>query len=491
MKETRMWLMATVALTIGLGLPPVCQSMAGAADKDDVLDVGGSLELFVDKCLVSEMKGVGLKLNPLQPAASSSPTALTGHYATILKDGDICRFYCRRDGTAKTWAARHKGEITLYAESRDGIHWTQPDLNLYPNTMVGGVPVPKNAVLANVPPANHNFTPFKDARPGVPRDEQYKALGGHFRPPEGWLRKTQGDAAVEESKQLPGGLASFVSPDGIHWKKLKQDAVTCEQKAFDSQNVSFWSVAEQQYVCYFRIFDRGPGDKRGCRAVARTTSKDFLNWTRPTIMKGRAPNEEWYTNGTHPYFRAPHIYIAPATRYLEKEATNTRVILMTTRAGSDTYDRSFGQEDFVPDPDPGNRRNYIAWNSVQTGPRELSFYRLGKRYTLRLDGFGSVHADDNVGELITKPLKFSGRRLLVNFKTRGDGCLQVELLDAAGSPIPGWTIQDNVPLSGDEIEKEVAWKDGSDLGRWSGKPIRLRLVMKRADLYALRFVGEM
>lgn len=461
----------------------VCLVLRGncfAVEKPEVLDIDSRLELFVDAYLIEEMKNLRLKLNQLKPAPASPKPAIKGHYTTIMKDGEIYRQYCRRDGGGPNFVATVKKEITLYAESKDGINWTRPDLGLYPNTGV------KNTVLANVPPANHNFTPFMDSRPGVPPEEKYKAVGGHFRVTdhaEGWARRQWGDAAVEETKKLPGGLTAFVSPDGIHWKKLREDFIVYKKsKAFDSQNVAFWSVAEQQYVCYFRVHDRG------FRAVARTTSKDFLKWTEPIIMKGRMEGEQWYTNGTHPYFRAPHIYIAPATRFLPNEGTNTRVILMTTRAGSDTYDRTFGQEDFLPDPAGGNRTNYIAWtNGAQTGPQELSFYNLGSRYTLRLDGFGSLHAEDKTGEMITKPLRFAGNQLLVNFKTHGNGSIQVELLDASGKPIPGFTVQDSVRLEGDEIEKEVVWKGGKDLGKLSDKVVRLHFVTKDADLYALRF----
>ena len=81
------------------------------------------------------------------------------------------------------------------------------------------------------------------------------------------------------------------------------------------QNVSFWSTAEDAYVCYFRVFKRFPSG--GVRWVARTTSKDFLSWTPPVEMSfGAAPPEHLYTNQTSPYFRAPHIYVGIAARFM-------------------------------------------------------------------------------------------------------------------------------------------------------------------------------
>src|SRR3712207_6934263 len=51
------------------------------------------------------------------------------------------------------------------------------------------------------------------------------------------------------SKRGPGGLKAFVSPDGIHWKKLREEPVVPEAwgKFFDSQNYAFWSESEQAY----------------------------------------------------------------------------------------------------------------------------------------------------------------------------------------------------------------------------------------------------
>ncbi len=42
---------------------------------------------------------------------------------------------------------------------------------------------------------------------------------------------------------------------------------------------------------------------------------------------------------------------------------------------------------------------------------------------------------------------------------------------------------------GNDIERIVAWK-GGDLSKLSGQPVRLRLVMKDADVYALQFADQ-
>ena len=49
-----------------------------------------------------------------------------------------------------------------------------------------------------------------------------------------------------------------------------------------------------------------------------------------------------------------------------------------------------------------------------------------------------------------------------------------------------YTLADSRELIGDEIERVYSWKSGEDLSALRGKPIRLRVVLKDADLYEKR-----
>jgi hypothetical protein len=412
-------------------------------------------------------------------------------YMTVLKDGDRYRLYYRTYPGGEE-ADGSTNEMTCYAESNDGIHWTKPELGLF--EFQGSKK--NNIVLANAAPYTHNFAPFIDTRPGVPPTERYKAMGGTF----------------------PGGLGAFVSPDGIHWTMLRKEPVLkLEKMGLDSQNVAFWSESEKCYVCYLRTV---PED---VRAVARATSDDFVHWSKPVQMKlgdtGTKPPENLYTNQTQPYFRAPHIYIATPARFMQGrrvltdaqvkelgigEACNwlkddcSDVVLMSTRGG-DHYDRTFMEAWITPGMGLRNwvsRSNYPAWGIVPTGPAEMSIY-LGRhnaqqsghvqRYTLRTDGFVSVRAPYGGGEMLTRPIRFAGKHLDVNYATSAAGGIRVEIQDAAGKPLPGFTLGDAVELIGDEIEHTVAWRQGTDVSKLAGQPVRLRFVMKEADLYAIQF----
>ena len=72
-----------------------------------------------------------------------------------------------------------------------------------------------------------------------------------------------------------------------------------------------------------------------------------------------------------------------------------------------------------------------------------------------------------------------------------------QLLERLGDPDPRWRIvrrpidghklDESVEIYGDEIERVVAWQAGSDVSTLAGKPVRIRVVMKDADLYSIRF----
>ena len=345
-----------------------------------------------------------------------------------------------------------------------------------------------NVILAKQPPLLTNFTPFLDARPGVKQGERYKALAGY-----------PGPGDKRGLAKAGWGLFAFVSADGIRWTK-RNEVIPYRPEwrhAFDSQNVSFWSEAEQQYVCYFRTWT----SPERLRSISRTTSPDFEKWTTPVAMNPNLPGEHLYTNQTHPYFRAPHIYIALPTRFVPgrgnapdydvKDVNATDILLMSSRAGSTKYDRTFTEAFIRPGLDAArwrNRSNYAALNVIPTSPTEMSIYhRSGDRYVLRTDGFISVHVGANEGELITKPLTFSGSELHLNFSTSAAGGIQVEIQKPDGTPIPGFSATDCLQIYGDEIDRIVRWRGDKDLTALAKQPVRLRFVMTECDLYSLRF----
>lgn len=469
-----------------------CLFLSYPGSGQNPISLGDRREIFLDNFLIEKLSGTRIvKHTPHDEGVvfyfDKPWEGDFSAYVTIIKDDEKYRAYYR--GLRESGQDGREAEVTCYAESEDGIKWTKPSLKLFE---VGGT-LDNNVILAQATPVTHNFSPFLDRNPQVDPQERFKAIGG-----------------TEKS-----GLIAWSSSDGIQWKKIQEEPVFTNGK-FDSQNVAFWSSSENQYNCYFRTWT-GDGYK-GFRSVGRTTSKDFINWTPPEQMTfGDTPLEHLYTQQTSPYFRAPHIYVAIGGRFMpgrqvlsESQAKSLNVnsgyfkdcsdaFLMTSRGGHQ-YTRLFMEAFIRPGIGLDNwvsRSNYPALNVVQTGPTEMSLYVNQdyaqptahlRRYSMRLDGFSSIRAPYKGGEVLTRPFTFTGNQLEINYETSAVGEIKFELLDHNNEHIPGFTMGDSEIIIGNEISRIVQWQEKEDLSTLVGKTVRIRIYMKDADLYAIRFI---
>ena len=464
------------------------------AEAQRALQLGGARQLFLDDHLVESVEGVRFELgSPRDEGAvfqfDRSWEGRFSGYSTVIRDGDRFLLYYR--GLPEAGGDNTDREVTCVAISEDGRSWTRPDLGFFE---VDGSSA-NNVVLAGSAPASHNFTPFLDARPGVDPSERFKALAGS-----------------EQS-----GLMAFASSDGLRWRRHGEGPVLTSGE-FDSQNVAFWSEAEEAYVCYFRTWT-GEGYS-GFRAVSRATSPDFLNWSEAVEMTlGDGPPAHVYTHQTSPYFRSPGLYVSIGARFFpgrrvvpvaEAEALGVHprygsdcsdAVLMTTRGGA-VYDRTFREAFLRPGVGLENwtsRSNFPALGLVQTGPEEMSLFVNQnyaqptaelRRYSLRLDGLASLRAPADGGEWTSRPLMVDGRRLELNVATSAGGGVRVEIQDEAGSPLPGHALEDCYEVIGNDLARTVRWSSGADLGWLEGRVVRLRVRMADADLYSLRLAPD-
>ena len=107
---------------------------------------------------------------------------------------------------------------------------------------------------------------------------------------------------------------------------------------------------------------------------------------------------------------------------------------------------------------------------------------------MRLDGFVSIHAPMKSGEVITRPITFSGSKLTTNFATSAAGSMRVEIQDNDGKPCPGYSLDECPAIFGDTVDRVVRWNVGGDVSRLAGQPVRLRFELRDADLFSFRFV---
>jgi hypothetical protein len=440
------------------------------------IDVASRWELFVDEFLVAQKNGVALKLHdPIKREivlTTDKPwEGRTCAYFSVIQDGKRVLMYYR----GSSGGSDHSdAQVTCVAESNDGIHFTRPKLGL----IEAGGTKDNSVIWRGV--ESHNFSPFLDANPKARPEERFKALGGVKQPGKNW-----------QQGETPGGLYAFASADGIQWKKMK-DTPVITKGAFDSQNLAFWDTTRNRYTCFSRIgFNK-------VRAVQSNTSTDFLTWTEPVPHKYAegVPWEHFYTSATVPCPTAPHLFLSFPKRFVparkkvpEHEGPGVSdAVFMSSRDGVN-WDRPFLEAWVRPGLDLKNwtdRNNMTANGIIESSDTEWSLYisehyrhadhRI-RRLTVRRQGFASMHADARGGEFTTHPLKFTGNKLLLNYATSAAGSIRIDALDESGKSVA--TMPE---LYGDEFEAKAL-----DVSKLSGRIISLRVRMKDADLYALRF----
>jgi hypothetical protein len=475
-----LWTLATFC-SFTLFLTLCCAASRGA--DDEPVEIGGRRELFVDRHLVDALAG-GAKLLLHKPTMREvvleHDEPWEGNvcgYHTIFRDGDIVRMYYRGwhyvyKGKNVTDGKEDHSPVTCYAESRDGIHWTKPDLGLF--EFRGSK---KNNIVWTGPGAL-SFVPFKDANPKCKPDERYKAVGG-------------GRCKQRE-------LFGLVSPDGLRWRMVDDEPIT-KDGAFDSQNLVFWDAVRGEYRAYYRDF------RKGVRDIRTATTKDFRDWPKGRWLSyPGAPREHLYVNQIQPYYRAPHLFVGFPVRFQPKREDIVEGLFMTSRDGR-TF-RRWGEAIIRPGQNADrwhNRSNYIWLGLVETdtglpgGAKELSLYTNERyyktrgvkirRYTYRIDGFVSVNAPLRGGTVRTKRLTFAGKTLRLNVSTSAAGSVRVELQNAQGKPIPGFAADDCDVIYGDELDRMVKWRGKSDVSRLAGKPVRMVITLSDADVYAFQF----
>lgn len=497
--------------TVNLTLLLICGTCGTQAD--DPIDIADRRELLVDQYLIDRLDGVHLELHrPVRREIvfrSDAPWEGNGSaYQSVFHDGDGFRMYYRGGHHPASRAyEQHKSswETLCVAESDDGIHWTRPELGLveFQGSTKNNL-VLDQSMVSDIKGSPAHTAVFKDRNPDCPADERYK---------------------IVIVGRNPKGLYLLVSGDGYRFR-LRNRKPFATEGAFDSQNLMFWDPVKKTYREYHRQFDQG------VRGIMTATSKEPGTFPKPQWLEyPDATEQALYTNQIQPYYRAPHILIGFPMRYNDRGwsrsmkqlpgldereyrakkhprygTTVTDAAFMTSRDGV-TFHR-WGEAFIRPGPAQKDSwvygDNFIFWGMLQTKSHlagaddEISLYATEgywegsstsfRRYTLRQDGFVSASAGWKGGRLLTKPIVFDGNQLELNFATSAAGAVRVEIQDAEGTPLEGYSLGDCPEVFGDTIRRTIVWNQhGSNVSSLSGKPVRLLFELKDADVYSFCF----
>lgn len=465
------------------------------------LNIGSRRELFADDFLIESLRDARLQLNRPEPGdivftADAPWEDWTFGAQSVVQEGNRIRLYAR---SAIPNLKRSDTALMSLLESTDGGRsFQRPELGL-----VEFNGSKKNNLIAQgkspIMPAA-----FIDECPACAPDARYKGFC------DGWQK-----------------LHAMASADGVYWRVLEPNPVAMKGM-FDTVNTCFWDTQIGRYRAYTRNFIADPtvgpdsagyktqhrpeSSQFGFRSIQVSTSEDFVNWADPLPLQYADGEDvhQMYTNAVVPCPGAEHLYVGFPNRLVEGRTIRAGVeypsvndaLFMSSRDG--VHWNRWREAWVRPGRDPRNwthRNHYPVWHIIRTSAEEWSILisehymqsdkapcRL-RRMSIRPWGFVSVQAGYRPGEILTRPFLFAGRQLHLNYATSAAGCVRVEIQDAEGKPIPGFALDDMPFVFGDELDAAVAWKGGGDIGRLAGTPVRLRIQLRDADLFSLRF-GE-
>ena len=319
---------------------------------------------------------------------------------------------------------------------------------------------------------------------------------------------------------MPGywGWCAAFSPDRFKWERYADNPVYTA--AADGGTLFGWDEKNQEYVAYL-IPRITPYE----RTVGRTGSKDFISWGKTELIIGRdeldPPGTEFYPMTVYQYQDWYLGFIYALYCHPDEPLTRMRgfmdVQLAFSRDGR-SWQRPNARLPIIPRGFRGSfDAGMVGLNNglVETDGRIWFFYNAwtgehfetkAYRYAtghvpppglfemgrlcsglglahLRQDGFVSMTAGEQAGDLVTQKEKFSKAILVINAVTRPAGAVAAEIQTPGGQAVKGYEERSCDPFRGNCIDHGLTWQ-GRDTGSLPEGEYRIRFTLRNADLYS-------
>lgn len=289
------------------------------------------------------------------------------------------------------------------------------------------------------------------------------------------------------------GLRGAVSPDGYSWQLVDEPLLVQNSDTFNCR----YDALLQRYVAYPRTWYYGH------RSVGRAESPDFRRFSnlRQVLWPDASmrATDTWYTPGVTAMPGAPDYRLMFAT--LWSQLTDTFQPVLHTSADGVLWQRTPGQPMLALGPAgswhacggavtglvelPGDRIGgmIMGWHVPHKFPRTFPGFGQTGWITWRRGRLTALRADEDACCNLY-PLRFQGRKLILNLRTQRAGWIRVGV--RAGDK---WLrkLEDCDYVSGDALDQVVSWKGETDLGHADGEPVTLRFELRAADLFSVRF----
>lgn len=418
---------------------------------------------------------------------------------------DITTVICH-DGKYLAWGNQH------YYESEDGLNWNRPSLGIVEYNFNRE----NNFVDLNV----GNGTVFFD--PNGPDTERFKWVkeDSISRAEYEEFKKARPDAWHPRCERPDVNMIMCVkgaiSPDGKRWTMLKQPLVV---EHSDTQVTCYFDTILRKYVLYTRNYMVGDRSEKsmdlgfrlwwdpGRRAIGRSESEDFRNFPLSELIleptPAMAPSDLLYTNCRTSIPGAPdHHVMFPAVWHAAQD-DSTSIIMASSWNGKNwnilpgepvfetgifgNFDGGcvFTRPNLIELPNGDWALPYTGYNVPHKYPRQKFKYNTG--YAVWPKGrLVAIEAIEQ-GEFTTVAIIPPARKLKINAVTKRAGKILVEVLNAQNQTVKNRSLENCIPIIGDQFWTYVKWKDGEDLGVDAGSPIALRFQMDRAKIFGLEF----
>lgn len=469
------------------------------------------VELFLDDIMISNTRNIRRQIHPPQ-AHPENPIVRREHpweslhvclYGNVMFDESSQRFRMWYNAFGESY---FKQQMLAYAESNDGVHWTKPMLDVI------RLQEKKTNILMGLECNLHGPCVIRNPDP---HDQQRRYLLLFDSYPN-WR---------EDAKEL--GIRgrwcySAESPDGLHWSPA-QGRPAFAGKADSGQSV-VWEPQTQTFRAYTRQTTQDAFGQR-IRIWRLHESKDFVHWSEP-IELFRADEQDGYPDVQIQQLcvtRYDGIYIGLLSmfRIAKYEKTETAIDegrqvndiqLITSRDGIH-FTRVADRQLFIPHADWGEFGTFghrtaqllvhgdrvFIYGDGRTVDSQHESAVPGMEigvFTMLRDRFVSLSPARMREEALVEltPMVYTNDTLLLNAAVRGSGTIQAEIATFDGfSVIDGFSRSQSVEITGDSLKHELLWRHGNEIysldalpPEFQDKPVRLRLWISQADVFALR-----
>ncbi len=286
---------------------------------------------------------------------------------------------------------------------------------------------------------------------------------------------------------IPGSrlLVVWSTRDGLNWQPTYLSAPDGDDpQGLQSYGAyGFWAEGKRLRLAYLWVYDQ----VRQQVDLELAYSRDSLLWHRfagaPKLVEN-GPIGSWNFGLVAP-LTAPPLVRGDYVYYLLRSLNRPHFFLWNG-LGPKPVDAQFIQKR-LGGPDGLARwpfwKEFGSWQALADHLNSGSFTVGIMRH--RRDGWVSLGASAEAGSLVTKVLT-GGETLCINARTRADGAIHIEVLNADGEPLADYCGANTATFSGDCTKQRVTWKDGS-VTQLPAQPVRLRLRLQQADIFALQF----